>query len=295
MWRCSFVVLSLLVSLLLTPAAWSAEDVIRINIRQSALDQRGGYKEVLLRAVLDRTVADFGPYRIDTSIEKVPRKRALLLMEHGEVFNTYIAPADPAWEQRTLPIRIPIRRGLLNYRLLLTTDKYQDALSQVQTAEQLMRFRLGLRSQWTTTKAMKALGFDVVEAVDYDGLFQMLSHDRFDYVPRGVNEIFAELAVRQEKLSNLRIEPQLALYLPMPVYFYVSPKHPRLEARIRIGFERLIADGGFNQLFEQHFGEQVAAAKLSQRRIIQLGNPLLSDKTPFEREELWFYPIKRQQ
>jgi len=270
----------------------NAEDVVRINIRQSDLDQRTGYKEVLLRAILDKTLVDYGPYRIDTSIERTTRNRALREMVAGGVFNAYIAPADPDWEVNTIPIRIPIRRGLLNYRLLLTTKSHVQALGKIQTADDLKAFRLGLRAQWTTTKVMRALDFDVIRANGYDNLFEMLAHDRFDYIPRGINEVFGELRVRQRSMPNLEVESKVALYLPMPVYFYVSPKSPRLAKRLETGFKRLIADGGFDALFKDYFGEQVEAAKLHERRIIHLGNPLLSSETPFNEPELWFYPIE---
>ena len=90
--------------------------------------------------------------------------------------------------------------------------------------------RIGLGSQWSTTKILRAAGFNVVAGSSYDGLFWMLDHDRFDVFPRGVNEIFQEIEARRDSLPNLMIEPSLALYVPTPYYFFVSPQTPRLSS-----------------------------------------------------------------
>lgn len=63
----------------------------------------------------------------------------------------------------------------------------------------------------------------------------MLNHDRFDFLPRGVNEIFEEYALRKDLLENVIIEPHLALYIPGATYVFVSPKYPELAERLEIG------------------------------------------------------------
>jgi hypothetical protein len=266
-----------------------AGDIIRINLSQSPSDQRADYKLALLQEILEHTEVDFGTYEIDTSIQAVSRKRALIEMKEGRLFNVYVAPADLSWEFQTLPIRIPIRKGLLNYRLLLTTSEHIEALGKVTSVNELKQFNLGLRGQWTTTKVMESLGFTPVKGDNYDGLFKMLITNRFDYIPRGINEIFDELKVQGQGNPDMVIESNLALYMPMPVYFYVSPKTPRIKSRLVTGFERISENGVFDQLFNEYFGDDIAAADLKNRRIIYVGNPLLSSETPLDKEEYWFY------
>ncbi len=267
-----------------------AEDVVKIVLKQSDIDQRATYKVELLKALMDETRDEFGPYRI-LSADKVPRPRALSLMIAGDKLNVYYAPADVDWETRVTPIRIPVRRGLLNYRLLLINKNGMDSFVRIKDAADLRRKTVGLRLHWTTTKVMKALGYTIIPTNSYDGLFTMLQHQRYDFSPRGVNEVFGELEARKGSAPDLMIEPRIALFMPMPVYLYVSPQHPRLAKRLRAGFAKIMADGKFEELFAKYFSDQVRRAKLEDRHIINVGNPLLSKETPLRRKELWFYPI----
>jgi ABC-type amino acid transport substrate-binding protein len=264
------------------------EDVVRIVAKQSDIDRRGDYKIVLLKALFDHTAPEFGSYRIE-NIKPITRKRGYVEMLEGRLVNLYFAPADQQWEDNLLPIRVPIRKGLLNYRLLLIDKADIGTFAAIRTADELKKLKVGLRAGWTTTKVMKALDFQVVTAPSYDSVFKMLVHRRFSFIPRGVNEIFGEVEARKDEAPNIVIEPSLALFMPMPVYIYVSPKEPRLARRIEAGFRAIRQNGEFDRLFERFFARQIELANLDQRRILWVGNPLLSEKTPFDDPELWFY------
>ena len=57
---------------------------------------------------------------------------------------------------------------------------------------------------------------------------------------------------------------------------------------IRQGLEKAIADGSFDKLFLQYFGERLRRAGLEKRTVIELKNPLLTSETPSGRPELWY-------
>ncbi len=285
-----FVVASCTVAAGFAAGPVSAADEVKIVLKQSDIDQRATYKVELLKALLEATRGKFGAYNI-LPTKKVPRARALELMVQGETLNVYYAPADVDWERRVTPIRIPVRRGLLNYRLLLINRTGLDSFVRIDNADDLKRMSVGLRMHWTTTKVMKALGYKIVPSNTYDTLFSMLQQRRYDFSPRGVNEIFGELEARRDEAPDLMIEPRLALFMPMPVYLYVSPKHPRLAERLRSGFAVIMANGVFETLFAKYFSDQISRANLEDRYIINVGNPLLSKATPLGNKALWFYPI----
>jgi hypothetical protein len=201
------------------------EEVVRIVAKQSDIDRRGNYKITLLKALLDHTAPEFGAYRL-VNIKPITRKRGFVEMLKGEIVNLYFAPADQQWEDILIPIRVPIRKGLLNYRLLLIHKADLSSFAGIRTADELKEFAVGLRAGWTTTKVMRELDFQIVTAPTYDSVFKMLAHRRFSFIPRGVNEIFGEVEARKDEAPNIVIEPNLALFMPMPVYIYVSPKVP---------------------------------------------------------------------
>ncbi|WP_422380073.1 hypothetical protein [Marinicellulosiphila megalodicopiae] len=268
-------------------------DVIKTVLSQSENDQRAIYLRTLLTNILDATVKDYGSYTIQNSEVTMSRNRGLQAIQEGQDINVYIAPADVDWEDKTLPLRIPIYKGLLNYRILLTNDRSMGLFANVNSIEDLKFFELGLNSQWTTTKIMSGLGFKSTGGTEYDNLFKMLNAYRFDYIPRGMNEIFVEFPGLNNEMENLRIENTLALYIPLPVYFYTSKQHPKIASRLNDGFKRIIEDGSFEKLFNEFFHKDIQRANLQQRKILLLGNPLLSPQTPFDISEYWFYPIEK--
>ncbi|MCW9035927.1 MAG: transporter substrate-binding domain-containing protein [Rhodospirillales bacterium] len=202
----------------------------------------------------------------------------------------FVTPTRREWEEKTIPIRIPIRKGLLGYRLFLIRDGAQSKFSQIKDVQELKNMRVGSGAQWSTTKALQELGFSVTGGTDYEGLFTMLNFGRFDYFPRGVNEIFNEFDTRKIKFPMMQIEEKLALYLPLPTYFFVTPKRPDLAIRLQKGLMGMVADGTLDKLFYEYHGEFLDRANLQNRKIFSLANPDLTKETPFDQKELWLKP-----
>ena len=274
----------------LFPVSAIADQAVKVVLKQSSIDQRGNYKHELLDLILKASEDKFGPWHFVLS-PPMPRKRALVEMKAGRTVNLHIAPAERTWEAELIPIRIPIRKGLLNYRILMINKNNKARFANIKTATDLKKLNVGLRQGWTTTKVMKALNFPIVPARSYDGLFSMLDHARFDFIPRGINEVFGEFRARAKTHKDIMIEPDLIIRMPMPVYLYVSPKEPELAERVRYGFNKVRENGKFDTLFNRHFRQSIDDAKLSSRRLIDVGNPLLSKETPFDNPDLWFKTV----
>jgi hypothetical protein len=84
------------------------------------------------------------------------------------------------------------------------------------------------------------------------------------------------------------IEPFLAIYIPSPTYFFVSPAHPELAKRIERGMNAIIEDGTFEIAFNLEFGDYIKLADMSRRKVFTFDNPLLSNMTPISNEKYWF-------
>ena len=104
------------------------------------------------------------------------------------------------------------------------------AFEGVDSLAGLLKMRAGSKHGGSTTAILEHSGFHVTTNSDYALLFEMLDKHRFDFLPRGVNEIDDELAQKKRISANLRIEPRLALYIPSATYVFVSPKHSLAEA-----------------------------------------------------------------
>ncbi|AUH52309.1 hypothetical protein CXB49_16565 [Chromobacterium sp. ATCC 53434] len=191
-------------------------------------------------------------------------------------------------ERKLLPVRVPLDKGLIGWRVMLVAADRPQLLKDVKTPAQLARLRAGQGQDWPDTQILQQAGLPVLTSADYPNLFSMLRQRRYDYFPRSVIEVRQELASPFGK--GLALDPYLLLHYPTAFYFFVSPKRPELASMLRQGLEKGVADGGFEQLFQAFNGEHLRELKLSGRTIIELANPLLPEATPLARRELWFHP-----
>ncbi len=266
-----------------------AEEIILTNSSMSKNDSRFEYHKKILETALAKTAKEYGDFKLAPYPVHISRKRSLDELIKGTM-TIFGAPTRRAWEEKTIPIRIPIRKGLLGYRLLLINDRDQERFSNIQTLDELKKLTVGSGAQWSATQALKRLGFNVTGGNDYEGLFIMLKQARFDYFPRGVNEIFKEFDSRKKKYPQMRIEDKLSIYLPLPTYFFVTPKRPDLALRLEKGLMEMVSDGTLDLLFDQYYGPALKRANLKNRKIFSLPNPSLTEETPFDREEFWYKP-----
>jgi len=214
---------------------------------------------------------------------------ALLSMKTGNIINIFIAPASEIWEENAIPIKVPIRQGLLSYLLLLVNKKDLHKFKQVKTFDDLKKFRVGLQTDWITTKIFKELGMNVVTAHNFESLFLMLNKQRSDYIPRAIYEIYDEFTNRKTKLNNVVIEPTLALYLPMVSYVYVSTNEPNIAKRVKSGLHKLAATGELKKIFNKYYEEDIKKANIQNRRLIKIKNPYFNDKSILSDKDLFYH------
>ncbi len=67
----------------------------------------------------------------------------------------------------------------------------------------------------------------------------------------------------------------LVMAVPLPTYFYVSPTCPDLARRVEAGLRRIMENGTYEKIFNDHFGQIYARAGLENRKIFKVANPLL--------------------
>jgi hypothetical protein len=190
-------------------------------------------------------------------------------------------------EENTLPVRVPLYKGLLGHRVLIVHKDNRHIFDHVKTIEDLRRFKFGQGVGWADTEIMKANGLTVVAAPKYEGLFHMTDGKRFDAFPRGVHEPWGEL--KNNKDLDLAVDSNLMFVYTSPYYLMVTPRRPDLAADIERGLLMAIDDGSFDQKFFNNDMVKMVLkyANLKDRRIIKLRNPELPPKTPLDNPRLW--------
>lgn len=192
-------------------------------------------------------------------------------------------------EMTLLPVRFPVDKGLLGWRLAIVRKDRVLQFSHVDSVQALRYFTAGLEHDWPDLDIMHSNGLPVMSVGGYEGLFSMLASNRFDYLPRGVSEAERELEAHQQ--LGLAIDPFIVIHYPTAEYFFVAPGKPHLAQHIRLGLERAHADGSFDRLFLSHFSSLLRRANLSKRRIIELNNPLVNARNlPTPDSSWWYYP-----
>ncbi len=192
-------------------------------------------------------------------------------------------------ESILLPVRIPLYKGLVGWRLLVITQNDVQRFAGVEKLRDLTQFSAVQGHDWPDSQILSRNGLEVVETTSWEGMFKMLYAGRVDFFPRSVTEAWYE--VKRFSEFDLVVEPNLALYYPTAYYFFVQRDNRQLADVIELGLNRAIKDGSFEDLFMSYFKEDIQRSKLDQRHVLRLENPLFdADKAPLNRSELWYRP-----
>ncbi|TYK66278.1 transporter substrate-binding domain-containing protein [Colwellia echini] len=217
--------------------------------------------------------------------EKLPRGREYKFLAQEGVIDVLADGATLERESKYLPIRFPILKGLNSWRISLINKENKDIFLKVFTNEDLKEFTAAQFHSWSDSEILLSNGIKVYKGGNQEGLYRMLHKKRIDYYPRSLLEINREAKNHQH--LNIMIEPYIIIHYPSAFYFYVNKENFTLAADIKEGLEKALKDGSFDRLFIEYFGDHVNEVINSNRRVFTLDNPLLSDKTPLQRKELW--------
>lgn len=266
-----------------------AIDVVMIDAKSSKSSYGDSHVLRLVTAALEASSVKYGPYEFRVAPLSMERDRLLQEMLKGELVNLSAQVTSREWEQKLTPIRIPVDKGISNYRISLIDSRNQDLFSAVRTLDQLKNLSLGAGRQWSLTATYKQAGFHVVEGSTSAGLHSMLAAGRFQHFPRAIDEAVYEQAAYAPSFPTLALERSFALYIPSPRYFFLGGgQQLRLAQRLEYGMQILIADGRFDQLFHEFYDGLIDKAGLRKRRIFRLDNPLLSPQTPLSNKAYWY-------
>ena len=275
-------------------AAVAADDSMRYIYHRDpgSDDNRNAYGWRVLRAALDRTRDRYGDYVLEPGSITDERPNATSLLHGDGGITISIFTARTGYEGKLIPVRIPIDRGILGYRLLLIHAGDQTKFSGVRALGDLKRLKFGALVSWTDVPIMRQAGLAVETGPSFDGLFKMLAAGRFDALSRGAGEIEHDLDERRKELPGIVVERSLVLHYPLPVYFWFRDDREgrRMAERVRTGLRAMLADGSFDALFHQEFDPLLAPLDLGHRRIIELDNPLLPAGEPLMEPSLWYVP-----
>lgn len=250
------------------------------SLKYFQTDIRYEYRYKLLKLALQKTESSDGPLFLKALPYKVTQKRGLAYLKDGGIDIVSLATSKKR-EQDFLPVRIPILKGILGYRVFLIHRKDTRQLKQIKSLKDLTdNFIAGFGVHWADYKILQANNIPVETSALYENLFTMLIAGRFDYFPRGINEAWNEIEKYSSEYPFLTVEDNIAFYYPYPTYFFVNKNNTKLAHRIERGLNLALADGTFKTLFLDDHQDMINRANLEERLMFRLKNPGLPTSTP---------------
>ncbi|RJG01791.1 substrate-binding periplasmic protein [Noviherbaspirillum sedimenti] len=281
-----------IVSLLLLMAASSAllaKTTLVYPAPESFKDVRHEYVVRMLQLAIDKAG---GPYVLKQSSILMSQKRALVQLENNAGIDVAAYMTSVEREQHLRPIRIPIDKGLLGWRIFLIRQEDREKFRNIHKVEQLKHLLAVQGHDWPDVEILRANEFRVEGIASYEGNFKMLRSRRVDYFPRAIIEVEREL--QQRPLAKLMIEPSIVLHYPTAYYLFVNKKNVVLAEVLETGLKKAIQDGSFDRLFDEYYGDSIRHARLEKRKIFKLLNPYLPPETPFQQRKFWYFPEAEQ-
>lgn len=264
-------------------------DVEEYNIRYprplSNNDQRVAYPIKLLELAISKQTT---LYHLRPDTTPMPQARALKTLFKQDGIDIVWTMTSIDRELQFLPIRVPIYKGLIGWRLFLINPHNQHKFNAIVNLAGLRKLIVGQGHDWPDTRILTENGFSVLSTPNYESLFEMLKKDRFDFLPRSIVEIWGELDSRLD--LHFQVEKKLLLRYPAAMYFFVNRNNPKLAKDIESGLLLAIEDGSFDRLFFEENENMIKKAHISERIIIDIPNPLMSENTPLKRTEFWYKP-----
>lgn len=241
------------------------------------------YRQDLLKLALDKSGHSYSLEKI--AVDIITSNRNMRNLSLG-LYDVNWMHTNAEREANLIPIRIPIHKGLIGWRISFIRRDMQDIFANINSIDELKTYRLGQGYDWPDTSILKSHGFTLVESSGPENLINMLRGKRLDFFPRSLIEIWGEYETWSA--TDFVIDSNIALVYPTAFYTFVGKNNAELAELIERGLEASIKDGSFDKLFNLHFQPLIEKAGLKNRKIFRISNPTLPEKTPLNRPELWF-------
>ncbi len=275
--------------LLLTGLCASATEEIRYIKPFEFNSPAKDYFTRLLELSLQLSEDKYGPYQMVAVEMPMLQNRQLLSLEQGKIDVLWTMTSRQR-EEQARAVLVPLTKGLIGYRLLLVREQDTETFKRLKSAAPLKSLTGVQGEDWPDLTIMRSNGYRVSGLNHWETIYAKLSAGSFDYFPRGLLEVGAEGAFFRR--YGLEVAPEIMLYYPSAMYFFVAKGNTRLAERIEYGLNQALDSGEFDNLLLGHDSHRKAFRELNPaaRRIFTLDNPLLPDTARTLDSRLWLSP-----
>lgn len=250
----------------------------------------GGYAQQLLELAFEYTRAEYGDFevRLTPYMSEARARKVLREGTYPHPIRTDVSHPAVIRDQRLSYVPFPIYLGILGYRVCFVPKNKQREFSEIKEHKDLIKLVHGQGEGWRDVEILEENGFRVLRGPAAINLYKMLNANRIDMFCRGTNEVLNEEALYRD-LDNIVLDTSIALYYPMPLFYYVNSSDELTHKRITQGVLAAYRDGAVIKLWNQHFGESVNYSTLGRRKIFSLKNSY-TEGIPFNYEQYLYQP-----
>ena len=251
-------------------SSFATEQKLMIPGKLQGKEIRNPYIHELLQLIFNKLDIDL---TIDYSSGGLTQGRALKALADGNLINLNWSVTTKDREQQLLPIRIPIYKGLIGWRVFYIRTADQAIFSQINNVNDLQKLLAIQRFDWPDYKILLANSFKVEGDIAFNRMHNAVISGLADFYPRSILEVIGESDNYNLNNKGLSIERSLLIKYPSAHYFFVNIKDVTLAKNIEKGFRLAIEDGSFESLFQDYYGENLKKLELEKRRTFELKNP----------------------
>lgn len=226
-------------------------------------------------------------FRVEVEHRQIVQARMIEEIKSKKLDVAWLASNEQA-ENTLLPIRFPLLRGLLGYRICIINPENERKFRSVRNFSDVKGLTFGQGYGWPDVDILRTNDLNVITTSKYENLFYMVEGGRFDGFPRGVLEPWVEIQSHSD--LGLTVDPNIVLVYTLPFYLFVDNDNRALAETLHRGLDLALQNGAFDEYFFGHemIKGSLTKAGLQRRKIFKLDNPTLSSQTPLERKEYWF-------
>ena len=162
-------------------------------------------------------------------MDEATRGGMVRLIKNGTI-DVYWTATSHEREHELLPVRIPLMRGLLGYRVSIV---HRDFAEQVKQPGVSLKDLTACQVRfWPDTTILLSNQFNVASVTDFHKNFELIHKKRCDFFPRAIFEGEADLSMAQATYPELRLFDDVLLYYPYPIYFFTAKENRQLNKEI---------------------------------------------------------------
>lgn len=276
----------LVLTSLVLSAFYVTPQAIRYVESTDKVDRHGDYFVQLINLAMTKSAVKYGQFELIPVQAQIRQQRQFKSLD-ADLLDLVWTVTSKQREQEALPVRIPLLKGLIGFRVLVIKKSLLDPFSRISSLQDLAEYTGVQGHDWPDAEILDRAGLKIERIVWHESIYRLITSGIVDYFPRSILEVVEEL--ERAEYDELIIDPNNLIIYPSALYFFVQKDNHKLAQRLEYGLTKAISDGSFDELFYAYPGHKKAFKEIPFRHknVFRLPNHNIPEITPLDEPSLW--------